>query len=397
MRVKFINLGCKVNLNETEGLKKACFEEGYEVVGEREVADLIVINSCSVTHISDRKSRQKISQAKREGALVAVMGCYVDLHGEITADLLIPNESKDNALELIKELLGTSERPQKRFSHDKTRGFLKVQDGCDQFCSYCIIPYARGRARSYPLDRIKEELISYIQDGYKEIVLTGINLSYYGKDTGSTLGELIKEIKPLLGDRRLRLGSLEPHVITEEFIKICLDLPGFCPQFHLSLQSGSDGVLKRMNRHYSAEDFKKRAELLRRYYPLAALTTDIIVGFPEETEVEFNETMEFVEDVGFSHIHVFSYSSRQGTVAARKIDHHPEVKKRRSEKLRELAQENKEKFLNSFVGREVEVLFEQDSQGLSREYIHCYSKTPKENNSIEKLKVIRREGEKLIV
>lgn len=397
MRIKFINLGCKVNLNETEGLKKACFEEGYDVVGEKEPADLIVINSCSVTHISDRKSRQKISQAKREKALLAVMGCYVDLNEEITADLLIPNDSKDKALELIKELLGKPARPREGYEYDKTRAFLKVQDGCDQFCSYCIIPYARGRARSYSIERIKKELSTYIEDGFKEIVLTGINLSFYGKDTLSSLGELITEIEPLLGPRRLRLGSLEPHVITEDFLQICSNLPGFCPHFHLSLQSGSDGVLKRMNRHYSAADFKKRVGLLRRYFPLAAITTDIIVGFPEESQEEFEETMAFVEDIEFSHIHVFSYSPREGTPAAKKLDHHPEIKKIRSEKLRQLAQENKEKYLDAFLGKEVEVLFEEGSSGLSREYIQCYSESRKENNSLEKLRVKRREEDKLIV
>ncbi|HZK09863.1 MAG TPA: tRNA (N(6)-L-threonylcarbamoyladenosine(37)-C(2))-methylthiotransferase MtaB [Clostridia bacterium] len=397
MRIKFINLGCKVNLNETENLKRACHQEGYEIVSEGDPADLIVINSCSVTHISDRKTRQKISQAKREEALVAVMGCYVDLHEEIMVDLLIPNNSKDQALELIKELVGEGPRQNEEFVYDKTRAFLKVQDGCNQFCSYCIIPYARGRARSYSFERIKKELISYLDEGFKEIVLTGINLSFYGKDTLSSLGELLTEIKPILGDNRLRLGSLEPHVISEDFLRTCMDLPGFCPHFHLSLQSGSDSVLERMNRHYSTKDFKERVDLIRSFLPLAAITTDIIVGFPEETEKEFNETMDFVRDIGFSHIHVFAYSPRQGTAAAKQIDLHPEVKKRRSKLLRKLAKENKEKYLDLFINKEVEVLFEENSSGLSREYIHCYSQTKKENNSLEELKVLKAENDRLIV
>lgn len=397
MRIKFINLGCKVNLNETEGLKKACYEEGYDIVGEKEEADLVVINSCSVTHISDRKSRQKIAQAKREGAQVAVMGCYVDLHDGVSADLLIPNASKDQALEQIKALLGDAGEFREHFSHDKTRAFLKVQDGCDQYCSYCIIPYARGRARSYSIHRIKEELQSFIDDGFREIVLTGINLSSYGKDTLSSLGELIKQIQPLLEDRRLRLGSLEPHVITEEFLDTCQRLPGFCPQFHLSLQSGSDSVLRRMNRHYSAKDFHERVALIRRFFPQAALTTDIIVGFPEETPEEFEQTLAFVQEIGFSHIHVFSYSPREGTVAAKKMDHHPDVKKKRSEILRAQAEKCKEKYLDQFIGKEVEVLFEENNGGLSREYIQCYSRTYKANNTLERLRVMKREGDHLIV
>lgn len=399
MKLKFVNLGCKVNLNETEELKRACYEEGYEIVGEEDQADLVIINSCTVTHISDRKSRQKISQAKRDGALVAVMGCYVDIHGEIDADLLIPNAKKDEALEAIKGLLGGVGGPglTEGFNYDKTRAFLKVQDGCNNFCSYCIIPYARGRSRSYSYERIEAELDRFIEAGFNEIVLTGINLSAYGKDTDSSLGELIKTLSPKLGDRRLRLGSLEVHVIDSQFLEICRGLAGFCPQFHLSLQSGSDGVLKRMNRRYNSQEYKERVELIREYFPEAAITTDIIVGYPEENPEEFQETLEFVKEINFSHVHVFSYSPRAGTVAASKLDHHPQTKKDRSQILRDLVEKQKEDYLDSFIGREVEVLFEEDNSGLSREYIQCYSRDSKENNSIEVLRVLKREGSILLV
>lgn len=397
MKIKFINLGCKVNLNETEELKRACFEEGYEIVSEEDRADLVIINSCTVTHISDRKSRQKISQAKREGSMVAVMGCYVDINDEIKADLLIPNAKKDVALEAVKALLGKSQGINQPYSYDKTRAFLKVQDGCDNFCSYCIIPYARGRARSYPLNRIKKELSRFLEDGFKEVVLTGINLSSYGKDIDTSLGELIGELAPLLEGRRLRLGSLEPHIITEEFLRQCRELDGFCPQFHLSLQSGSDGVLRRMNRKYSSQEYKKRVDLIRDYFPSAAITTDIIVGFPEESDKEFEETLDFVKDVNFSHVHVFSYSPRQGTPAAKKIDHHPSLKKKRSHVLRALLEEQKKAYLDSFIGREVEILFEENNAGLSREYIQCYSKEEKKNNSLERLVARKREGDRLLV
>lgn len=399
MKIKFINLGCKVNLNETEELKRACHEEGYAIVGEEEPADLVIINSCTVTHISDRKSRQKIAQAKREGAMVAVMGCYVDIHKEVSADLLIPNSEKDQALEAIKGLLGglSPIGTIEDFSYDKTRAFLKVQDGCNNFCSYCIIPYARGRSRSYSYERIGAELDRLIEAGFKEIVLTGINLSAYGEDMDSSLGELIKFLSPKLGDRRLRLGSLEVHVINKEFLEVCRGLTGFCPQFHLSLQSGSDGVLKRMNRKYSPKEYKERVELIREYFPKAAITTDIIAGYPEESQVEFQETVDFVKEVDFSHVHVFSYSPRAGTAAASKLDHHPQTKKDRSQILRALAEKQKENYLDSFVGKEVEVLFEENNSGLSREYIQCYSKDSKENNSIGTLRVLKREGSRLLV
>ncbi len=397
MKIKFINLGCKVNLNETQELKRACFEEGYQVVEADERADLVIINSCTVTHISDRKTRQKISQAKREGSLVGVMGCYADINGEIEADLLIPNAQKDTALEAIKNILGETGSIGQAYAYDTTRAFLKVQDGCDNFCSYCIIPYARGRARDMDISKIKEDLFRFIKDGFKEIVLTGINLSAYGKEVNKSLGELIEELSPLLGKTRLRLGSLEPHVISEDFLKVCKSLEGFCPQFHLSLQSGSDGVLKRMNRKYSTQEYKDRVDLIREFFPRAAITTDIIVGFPEESDREFQETLSFVKEINFSHVHVFTYSPRQGTAAARKIDLHPELKKKRSQELREVLEQQKFRYLDSFIGRELEVLFEENNSGLSREYIQCYSEDTKENNSLEKLLVRKRVEDRLLV
>lgn len=397
MTIKFINLGCKVNLHETERLRRACYEAGFSLAEENEKADLVVINSCTVTHMSDRKSRQKISQAKREGAKVVVMGCYVDIHEEIDADLLIPNEEKNEALEKILELVAYETWEQKGFSYDKTRAFLKVQDGCNQFCSYCIIPYARGRAKSYSYEAIRHEIMDLLEHGFKEIVLTGINLSSFGKEWNQGLGDLLLEIKELLGETRLRLGSLEPHVITEEFLEITKMIPGFCPQFHLSLQSGSETVLKRMNRHYTPDEYSERVNLIRNVYPEAAITTDIIVGFPEETEEEFKETLDFVKKINFSHIHIFSYSPRQGTPAAKRIDLHPEVKKRRNKELHDLAAKLKEEYLDQFVGKEVEVLFEEGSQGLSREYIQVFSEDDKEVNTVERLTVKKRVDDRLLV
>lgn len=397
MTIKFVNLGCKVNLHETEQLRKACYEAGFSLVEENEKADLVVINSCTVTHMSDRKSRQQISRAKRDGSKVVVMGCYVDIHEEIDADLLIPNEEKDEALAKILELVAHETWNQTGYTYDKTRAFLKVQDGCNQFCSYCIIPHARGRAKSYPYEQIKQEVVELLEHGFKEIVLTGINLSSFGKEWDENLGYLLTELKDVIGEIRLRLGSLEPHVITENFLRRTQEIPGFCPQFHLSLQSGSETVLKRMNRHYTPDEYKAKVKLIRKVYPHAAITTDVIVGFPEETEEEFRETMAFVEEIAFSHMHIFSYSPRQGTPAARRIDLHPEVKKRRNRELHDLAAKLKEDYLDGFVGKEVEVLFEQDSRGLTREYIQVFSEEEKPENTIETLVVKERKKEELRV
>lgn len=397
MTIKFITLGCKVNLHETEGLRKACFEAGFTLVDEDAQADIVVINSCTVTHMSDRKSRQKISQAKRQGSKVIVMGCYVDMHPEIQADLLIPNVDKDRALEMILELVAHETWNQQGYDGEKTRAFLKVQDGCNQFCSYCIIPYARGRARSYSYEKIQAEVEELLDRGFNEIVLTGINLSSFGGEWNQGLGDLLLKLKDLLGGTRLRLGSLEPHVITKEFLEITKELPGFCPQFHLSLQSGSKAVLERMNRHYSPREFKERVDLIRIYYPKAAITTDIIVGFPEESDREFQETLDFVREIAFSHIHIFSYSPREGTPAARKIDLHPQLKKRRSKTLHLLSTQLKEAYLDSFVGEEVEVLFEENAQGLTREYVQVFSEEEKKENTVEHLRVKERVGEGLLV
>lgn len=402
LRAAFHNLGCKVNAYEVEAMQQMMTEAGYELVPFTETADVYVINTCTVTNIADRKSRQMLHRAKKQnpGAVVVAVGCYAQIRGEElkkdpAIDLVIGTNRKSELVPLVEayrqqaeadSLQAETEGSGKDTAYEElrisgttghTRAFIKVQDGCDRFCSYCIIPYARGRVRSRRPEDVCAEAERLTAAGIKEIVLTGIHICSYGKDLeGDTeLTGLIRAVHAVDGVERLRLGSLEPSYITEETAKAMADLPGLCPHFHLSLQSGCDATLQRMNRRYTAEEFAAKAELLRRYFEDPALTTDIITGFPGETEEEFAETVRFVERMQFFETHVFPYSRREGTRAAKMPDQLTEkVKKERSSVLLELNAKNQERYLLRSVGQPVEVLFEEKISVDGEEYWTGYGR-----------------------
>lgn len=413
-RAALHSLGCKVNSYETEAMRQMLEQAGYQIVPFHDTADLYVINTCSVTNVADRKSRQMIHRARKQNpdAIVVAAGCYVQTSAEQAAkdasiDIVIGNNKKQDLIPLIEDFLkkrGNSAADAKaaqgvidinqpgqayeelKVSHpaEHTRAFLKVQDGCNQFCSYCIIPYARGRVRSRRMEDVAAETAELAANGFQEIVLTGIHLSSYGVDLGCTLLDLIKRLHEIDGIRRIRLGSLEPGIITREFVQELSGLKKVCPHFHLSLQSGSDTVLKRMNRRYTAGEYLEKCELLREYYEHPALTTDVIVGFPGETPEEFAETCDFVRRAGFYEIHVFKYSRRDHTAAARMKDQIPEsTKAQRSAELMEIASELKETFVRWYEGRSVEVLFEEPVEvnglryyeGFTPEYVKTWHRT----------------------
>lgn len=398
------NLGCKVNAYETEVMQQMLADAGYAIVPFTEKADVYIINTCSVTNMADKKSRQMIGRARKNNpeAVVVAAGCYVQAAGEallkkLSVDLIIGNNKKKDLIQIlddffiarnsqsyILDLSHTKEYEEMRMERtaEHTRAYIKVQDGCNQFCSYCIIPFTRGRVRSRRPEDVKEEIAGLCSAGYQEFVLTGIHLSSYGMDFSEDrkprLLELIQLIDALPGVKRIRLGSLEPGIITEEFAQALHALPSFCPHFHLSLQSGCDATLKRMNRRYTAAEYEEKCRILRRVFACPALTTDVIVGFPGETEEDFDECFRFLENVRFYETHIFKYSRRQGTKAADMPDQIPEsVKARRSHILLKLHEKNKNAYLEQFVGKPLEVLFEEQVQiggemmwsGYSREYI----------------------------
>ena len=352
------NLGCKVNAYETEAMQELLEQNGYEIVPFKEGADVYIINTCTVTNVADRKSRQMLHKARKMNpdAVVVATGCYVQARGEDIdpcVDIVVGNNKKKDLIAILDEYYNAQHKVKKELldiNHEKeyeemqvthtaehTRAYIKVQDGCNQFCSYCIIPYARGRVRSRNLEHVLEEVRTLAASGYKEVVLTGIHLSSYGIDTGESLLELIQKVHEIDGIKRIRLGSLEPRIITEEFASSIAVLPKMCPHFHLSLQSGCNATLKRMNRRYSAEEYMEKCDLLRKYFHNPALTTDVIVGFPGETQEEFAESMDFVDRVNFYETHIFKYSRRAGTKAAVMPDQIPEeIKSERSAKMIEL-------------------------------------------------------------
>lgn len=379
------NLGCKVNSYETEAMQQLLEAAGYQIVDFEEKADVYIINTCSVTNVADKKSRQMLHRAKAKNpeALVVAAGCYAQAAGEklledTTIDLVIGNNKKAELVQLLEERLAGRE-PQDAVidisaaqeyealhierQADHTRAFIKVQDGCNQFCSYCIIPYTRGRVRSRRPEDVEEEVRTLAEKGYQEIVLTGIHLSSYGtdfKEEPQDLLELTKRLHQIPGVKRIRFGSLEPRLITEEFVRELSAMEKICPHFHLSLQSGCDATLKRMNRHYTCEDYLYRCGILRKYFRDPAITTDVIVGFPGETDEEFAETKKFLETVHFYEMHVFKYSRRAGTRADRMPDQVPEpVKTKRSAELLALEKEMSKAYRASFLGRETEVLLEE--------------------------------------
>ena len=376
------NLGCKVNAYETEAMQQLLEQAGYEIVPFEEKADVYIVNTCTVTNIADRKSRQMLHRAKKQNpeALVVAAGCYVqaaeaELKEDSAVDLLIGNNRKKDLISILEAYeSGVQEDAVIDINHTKeyealsvtqtaehTRAYVKVQDGCNQFCSYCIIPYARGRVRSRPASEVCQEIASLARAGYQEVVLTGIHLSSYGLDLeGESLLSLIQAVHQIDGVRRIRLGSLEPRIVTEEFAAALAGMEKFCPHFHLSLQSGCDATLSRMNRRYTAEEYERTCELLRRTFDQPALTTDVIVGFPGATEEEFEETLAFLKRIRLFETHVFKYSRRRGTRAAVMENQIPEqVKTERSRILMELDRENSEAYILEQRGRDVEILIEE--------------------------------------
>ena len=387
-KVALYNLGCKVNAYETEAMGEEFQAAGYQVVPFSDKADIYVINTCTVTNTADQKSRQIIHRARRRNpeSVIVAAGCYVETldKKDDSIDVLIDNSSKKDVVRIVEEYLGVAnpyEAKDKELSirnmTDHTRVFVKIQDGCNEFCSYCVIPFARGRVRSRQPEDILEEIRGLAAAGYKEVVLTGIHVSSYGSDwkngrrRDEDLLELLALIHDIPGIRRIRFGSLEPRIITEEFVEGLKKLPKFCPHFHLSLQSGCDKTLKAMNRHYSAEEFYEACLRIRKVWPKAALTTDVIVGFPGETEEDFFESRRFLEKIRFFETHVFPYSRRRGTRADKMEGQLTEsVKHERVESLLELNRVNRNEYVSSFVGEEVEIILEEP---VEIEGIHCFS------------------------
>lgn len=416
-KVALHNLGCKVNSYEIEVMQQKFVEKGYQIVPFGEIADIYVINTCTVTNIADRKSRQMLHRAKQLNpeALVIAVGCYVQsgeekIKEDSSIDLAVGNNHKKEIVEIIERYLeerqkleanspesmqqdgsdeklrvdktlgGTTiydmsqtleyEEMQLKQTAGRTRAYIKIQDGCNQFCSYCAIPYARGRVRSRKVQDILNEITYLVGEGYKEVVLTGIHISSYGIDFGeekkvydgnSELISLVEAVHGIPGLERIRLGSLEPRVITAQTAKRLAALPKLCPHFHLSLQSGCDATLKRMNRRYTAGEYYTSVNCLREAFGNPAITTDVIVGFPGETEEEFRETESFVEKIRFYEMHIFKYSKREGTVAAKMPDQIPEqVKTERSNRLLEITKRQSEAFRKTYIGREAEVLLEEE-------------------------------------
>ena len=390
-KVALHSLGCKVNAYETEAMQQLLIQAGYEIVPFDAGADIYIINTCTVTNIADRKSRQMLHRAKKMNphALVVAAGCYVQTGGEKVSeddsiDLVIGNNKKKDLIAILEAyeegrqaeaLIDINHtREYEGLSLEKTaehtRAYVKVQDGCNQFCSYCIIPYARGRVRSRMPEEVQKEVEQLSANGYQEVVLTGIHLSSYGTDLAETdLLSLIKMVHEAPGIHRIRLGSLEPRIITEEFAKELAGMEKLCPHFHLSLQSGSDTVLKRMNRRYTTEEYEKACVLLRQVFDYPALTTDVIVGFPGETEEEFRETEGFLKRIQFSQTHIFKYSRRKGTKADQMEGQITEaVKTERSRILLELNKENEERYRKRQLGRQVEILVEEPIEVQGRTY-----------------------------
>lgn len=393
------NLGCKVNAYETEAMQHLLEEAGYEIVPFTQKADVYVINTCSVTNMADRKSRQMLHKAKKNNpdSIVVAAGCYVqtsekEVLNDLSVDIVIGNDRKHDLVRLLEEYSLDSVNDtvddindgkhdfEELFidqTKEHTRAFIKVQDGCNQFCSYCIIPYARGRVRSRRFENVIAEVERLAANGFKEVVLTGIHLSSYGVDFEGATGllELIQAVNAVKGIERIRLGSLEPKIVTEHFASELSKLDKICPHFHLSLQSGCDATLKRMNRKYTTKEYERGCELLRKYFVHPAITTDVIVGFPGETEEEFEQTEAYLEHIHFYEMHIFKYSKRKGTRAAVMPDQIDEqVKAVRSEKLIALGHDMSKEFRKFYIGKNEEVLFEEKAVIGDKEYFVGYTK-----------------------
>ena len=409
MKVAFSTLGCRVNVYESEAMAEKFIKEGYEVVDFSEKADVYVINTCTVTNMGDKKSRQIIGRARRlnEEAIIAVVGCYsqiapdevssidgVDVvlgtrnKGDIVYWVNRAKSEKSKVVNVTENILKNKVFEELKIEdyQDKTRAFLKIQDGCNRFCSYCLIPYARGAVCSKKPETVIEEVKNLAKHGFKEIILSGIHTASYGVDLEEkvTLIDLLEEIEEIDGIERVRIGSIDPTFFTEGIKDRLVKLKKLCPHFHLSLQSGSNGTLKRMNRRYSKEEYKEIVDMLRGAIKDVSITTDIIVGFPGETEEEFKETYEFLKDISLTKMHIFKYSPRKGTKAAAMKDQiHGTIKEERSKKLIELNEKNEETFMKEMIGKTLEVLFEEKVSGeenIYTGYTPNYIKTICESN-----------------
>ena len=421
-KVAFYTLGCKVNQYETNAMIEQFIKLNYKIVDFEEIADIYVINTCTVTNMSDRKSRQVIRRVKQinPNSILAVTGCYAqvaskELEKIEEIDLIIGNTEKKDIVEIIENYTEkinlTDINNQKEFVDfgtttytEKTRAVIKVQDGCNNFCSYCIIPYAKGRVRSRKIENIIKEIKEIVKKGIQEVVITGIHIASYGvdfKEKNIRLIDLLEEINKIEGLKRIRLGSLEPNIITDEFVERLKNVDKICDHFHLSLQSGCDDTLKRMNRKYTTQDFEKVVERLRNTFSNVALTTDIIVGFPGETEEEFDTTYKYLKKIKFYQMHVFKYSQRKGTRAATMPNQvEAKIKEKRSHKLIELSNKNEKEILKEYIGKEMQVLFEQEEEGYTRghtsNYITVKIKEKNIENEIKKVEIIAEENLELI-
>lgn len=404
-KVAFHTLGCKVNIYETEAMQELMQKAGYSIVDFDDKADIYVVNTCSVTNMADRKSRQMLHKAKKDNpdAVIVAVGCYVQaaaksIKQDEKIDIIIGNNMKNKIADIINDYYEHQDPNTVDISGDfvldiskikeyeefrvlkhkeHTRAFIKIQDGCNQFCSYCIIPYTRGRVRSRSIEEIEKEVRDLVHAGYKEVILTGIHISSYGLDFEEKIQliELVEKVAKVAGVERLRISSLEPRIITEEFVERLAKLDNFCPHFHLSLQSGSDNTLKAMSRRYDASEFKEGVRLIRKYFYMPALTTDIIAGFPGETEDDFTESLEYIRDIGFFELHVFPYSKREGTKAASmKETLSNKDKTRRVNLLLSMQEPIRRKFLEEKIGKEVEVLIESEFEHENKRYVLGHSK-----------------------
>ncbi len=435
-KVAFYTLGCKVNQYETNAMIEQFIKKGYEIVNFEEKADIYIINTCTVTNMADRKSRQMLRRVKEinNEALVVACGCYAQVAKEELEkipeiDLIYGTNEKNKIADYIENVpLGTFPNGtsvtfgninnskvtdvmyQKEFLDfgttlytEKTRAVIKVQDGCDRFCSYCIIPYARGHVRSRKVESVIEEIKEIAKEGIKEVVITGIHVASYGKDFKEDIKliDLLEKVNEVEGIERIRLGSIEPTIITEEFLERLTKLEKICDHFHLSLQSGCDETLKRMNRRYKAEEFAESTKLLKKAYPNVALTTDIIVGFPGETDEEFEKTYNFLKEIDFYKMHIFKYSQRKGTKAAvmpNQIDGN--IKEQRSRRLIELSDENEKRHNEKYIGKKVKVLFEEKEgeyiKGHTTNYMVVKVPYREIENTIEKVTIEKIENLELI-
>ena len=409
-KVAFYTLGCKVNSYETNKMSAIFKNNNYELVNFNDYADIYVVNTCTVTNMSDRKSRQILRRAKEKNpnSILCAVGCYAQVAKEELEkikeiDIILGTNDRATIIEAIKDYEKNKKKilkvedvmQQKKYLEwgdstltEKTRAEIKVQDGCDRYCTYCIIPYARGPVRSRAIDEVRSEIEKVANQGIKEVVITGIHISSYGKDISpnTSLIDLLEEIHKIKGIERIRLGSLEPLIITEEFIKRLKKLPKICNHFHLSLQSGCDETLKRMNRRYTTAEFEKIVNMLRENIIDVALTTDIIVGFPGETEEEFEKTYKFLNKIKFSKMHIFKYSPRKGTPAAKyKNQVDAKIKEERSQRLLQMSEQNEKEFAKKMIGKKIKVLFETEFDGHTTNYIKVITKERHTPNSIEEI------------